>query len=291
MHEDRDQLIVEKNPDSIEMGGHRLSGQEGAARLDVSARGLHSLPAATKHNLFDGRAVEEIGRCASVTQRMGHVGNMAHSDGHCGRAQQTAEMGGTEGEHRVGRPRSGGGAAQPRLKELGHSGILNGHPLIEAGLCFCESQRHAAVTAAHARIVRQNHVGALQADELADAEVTVEREQQRDGGGVMAGAGHGHCEHDGQLPRQRRVRLGPAGPLPAAKAQPRLAEMEAQLGPLKDDSVDGVRSVIEGPAQRMELLDVLGQLLVHRGRRHGAEGADGESRELEEAVEIDGVGA
>jgi hypothetical protein len=52
-----------------------------------------------------------------------------------------------------------------------------------------------------------------------------------------------------------------------------------------------VRGVIEGPAQRMKLLDVLGQLLVHRGRRHGAEGADGEPRELEEAVEIDGVGA
>ena len=216
---------------------------------------------------------------------------MAHSDGHCGRAQQAAEVGGTEGEHRVGRPRSGCGAAQPRLKELGHSGILNGHPLIEARLCFCESQRHAAVTAAHARIVREDDVGALQPDELADAEITVEREQQRDGGGVMAGARHCDCEYDGQLPRERRVRLGPAGPLPAAQAQSRLAEVEAQLGPLKDDSVDGVRGVIEGPAQRVELLDVLGQLLVHGGRRHGAEGADGEPRELEEAVEIDGVGA
>ena len=227
MHDDRDQLIVEKNSDPIEMGRHRLSGQEGAARLNISARGLHSLPAATEHNLFDGRAVEEIGRRASVTQRMGHVGNMAHSDGHCGRAQQSAEMGGTEWEHRVGRPRSGGGAAQPRLKEFGHSGILNGHPLIEAGLCFCESQRHAAVTAAHARIVREDDVGALQSDELADAEITIECEQQRDGGGVMAGAGHCYCEYDGQLPRERRVRLGPAGPLPAAKAQSRLAQVEA----------------------------------------------------------------
>ena len=84
MHEDVDQLIVKKNSDSIEMGRHRLSGQEGAARLDVSARGLHSLPAATEHNLFNGRAVEEIGRRASVAQRMRDVGNMAHSDGHCG---------------------------------------------------------------------------------------------------------------------------------------------------------------------------------------------------------------
>ena len=69
--------------------------------------------------------------------------------------------------------------------------------------------------------------------------------------------------------------------------------MEAPFGPLKDDSVDGVRGIIEGPAQRMKLLDVLGQLLIDRGRRHCAdsEGADGESRELEEAVEIDGVGA
>jgi len=216
---------------------------------------------------------------------------MAHSDGHCGRAQQAAEVGGTEGEHGVGRVGAGRRADQPRLKELGHSGVLNGHPLIESGLCFCESQRHAAVTAAHARIVGQNHVGALQPDELADAEIAVEREQQRDGGGVVAGAGHGHCEHDGQLPRERRVGLGAAGPLPAAQPQSRLAQVEAQLGPLEDDSVDGVRRVIEGPAQRVELLDVPGQLLVHRGRRHCEEGADGEPRELEEAVEIDGVGA
>jgi hypothetical protein len=41
----------------------------------------------------------------------------------------------------------------------------------------------------------------------------------------------------------------------------------------------------------MKLLDVLRQQSVHGGRRHGEEGADGEPRELEEAVEIDGVGA
>ena len=42
MIDDGDQLIVEKNSDSIEMGRHRLSGRQSAARLNVSARGLHS---------------------------------------------------------------------------------------------------------------------------------------------------------------------------------------------------------------------------------------------------------
>ena len=178
-----------------------------------------------------------------------------------------------------------------RIEQLAHSRILIGYPLVEPGLGDVESQRHASVTAPRARVVRHDHVRPLQSDQLAHAEVAVEREQQGDGGSVVAGFGHRRSEYHGQLPRQWRMRLSAASSLPAAKSQPGLAEFEAQLRPSEHDSVDGVRRVVEGPAQRVETFDVLREAVVHGARRDGEEGAHGEMSELEEALEVDGVGA
>ena len=145
--------------------------------------------------------------------------------------------------------------------------------LIESRLSSGEAHHHAGVRRSHARVVRHDDIVEAEASQLADAQEAVEREQRRDGLRVAAPPRHRGGEDDGQLPRDGRVRARVLG---LSRFQPRSRSRDSpsewrSAGQRKMRPKSAWLGVVERPALRKQLVDVLREPRVHDGRRESEE--------------------